>query len=67
MPANLEAFATEVARREGEIDDLLGIGLALVDAVERLVCKLYGVPDTLTDLVIESAVTRAGTVAAVEE
>ncbi|MGH2919347.1 MAG: hypothetical protein ACRDLS_12240 [Solirubrobacteraceae bacterium] len=37
-----------------------------LEAVERLVCKLYGLPDALTEPVVESAVTRAGTVAQAE-
>jgi hypothetical protein len=67
MPANLGAFAEEIARRQGEIDDLLAVGRELVEVVERLACALYGIPDALTDLVVESAVTRAGTVAQQEE
>jgi hypothetical protein len=67
MPANLGAFAEEIAARQGEIDDLLAVGRELVEVVERLVCALYGIPDALTDLVVESAVTRAGTVAQKEE
>lgn len=67
LPANLGAFAEEIARRQGEIDDLLAVGRELVEVVERLVCALYGVPDSLTDSVVESAVTRAGTVAQQDE
>jgi hypothetical protein len=67
MPASLSAFSEEIARRQGEIDDLLTVGRELVEVVERLVCALYGVPDALADLVVESAVTRAGTVAQQEE
>ena len=67
MPASLDAFSERIARRQGEIDDLLAVGRELVEIVERLVCALYGVPDALTDLVVESAVTRAGTVAQQEE
>jgi len=67
MPVSRGAFSEEIARRQDEIDDLLAIGRELVEAVERLVCALYGVPDVLTDLVVESAVTRAGTVAQQEE
>jgi hypothetical protein len=67
MPANLGAFGEEIAHRQSEIDDLLAVGRELVEVVERLVCALYGVPDALTDLVVESAVTRAGTVAQQDE
>jgi hypothetical protein len=64
---SLIAFADEVIRRQDEIDDLLDAGRRLVEAVERLVCKLYGVSDALTDLVVESAISRAGTVAQAED
>jgi hypothetical protein len=67
MPGDLGAFSEEIARRQGGIDDLLAVGRKLVEVVERLVCALYQVPDALTDLVVESAVTRAGTVAQQEE
>ncbi len=67
MPASLGALAEEAARRQDEIDELLAVGRQLVEAVERLVCALYGLPEALTELVIESAVTRAGTVAESEE
>lgn len=67
MPTSLDAFAEEVIRRQAEIDDLLEAGRQLVEAVERLVCALYGLADALTELVVESAVTRAGTVAEREE
>jgi Eco57I restriction-modification methylase len=67
MPVSLGAFSEEIERRQGEIDDLLAVGRELVEVVERLVCALYGVPDALADLVVESAVMRAGTVAQQEE
>ena len=67
LPVSLDAFGEEIVRRQGEVDDLLAIGRELVEVVERLVCALYGVPDALTDLVVESAVTRAGTVAQQDE
>jgi hypothetical protein len=63
IPLDLVAYRARVQVRQDEIDDLLERGRILVEAVERLVCCLYGVPDDLTELVIESAVTRAGTVA----
>ena len=66
MPANLSAFASEVARLQDEIDELLADGRQLVEAVERLVCALYGLPEALTELVVESAVSRAGTVGETE-
>lgn len=63
VPASLTMLAAEVVRSQDQIDGLLDIGRRLVESVERLVCALYGVPDPLTDLVVESAVARAGTVA----
>lgn len=67
MPANLDAFSARGKVLQAEIDHLLAAGRELVEVVERLVCALYHVPDALTDLVVESAVTRAGTVAQQEE
>jgi hypothetical protein len=63
MPASLGAFAEETARKQEEINELLAAGRQLVEAVERLVCALYNLPETLTELVVDSAVTRAGSVA----
>jgi hypothetical protein len=63
VPVDLVAYDTRVQTRQDEIDDLLERGRILVEAAERLVCRLYGVPDDLTEMVIESAVARAGTVA----
>jgi len=66
LPASLSGFAEEIAGKQAEIDELLAIGRQLVEAVERLVCALYGLPGSLTDLVVESAISRAGTVAETE-
>jgi hypothetical protein len=63
LPLSLGALAARVAARQREIDDLLLKGRALVESVERLVCRLYDLPDSLTDLVVQSAVSRAGTIA----
>jgi hypothetical protein len=63
MPADLVAFGQEIARHQDEIDGLLAAGRQLVEAVERLVCALYGLPEALTESVVESAVSRAGTIA----
>lgn len=67
LPVNLHALAAEVARRQDEIDDLLLFGRQLVEVVERVVCRLYDLPDALTELVIESAVQRSGAVAQADE
>lgn len=61
VPVDLDAFDLAVAERQGTIQRLLDDGRALVEAVERLVCALYAVPDALTERVIASAVARAGT------
>ena len=66
MPASLDVFAAEVVRCQNEIDGLLDVGRRLVEATERLVCKIYAVPDSLADQVVASAVTRSDTVAQVE-
>ncbi len=63
VPVDLAAFAADVAGRQNQIDELLDTGRRLVEAVERLVCRLYAVPDPLTDLIVASAITRSGTVA----
>ena len=67
VPVDLDAFTAEVARRQEEVDDLLDAGRRLVEAVERLVCGLYGLPDPLMELVVASAVARSGTVAQQDE
>jgi hypothetical protein len=60
VPVSLDAFERAVAQRQGEIQRLLDDGRTLVEVVERLVCALYAMPDTLTERVIASAVSRAG-------
>ncbi len=64
---SLDAFAAAVAHRQREVDDLLAERRLFVEAVERLVCGLYGLPDALTELVLASAVTRSGTVALADD
>jgi hypothetical protein len=66
VPVDLGAFDAAVADRQRQTQRLLDDGRALVEAVERLVCALYAVPDALTERVIASAVARAGSVAADE-
>jgi hypothetical protein len=62
LPARLDEFSRHTARRQLQVDQLLAEGRRMVDAVERMVCRLYGVPDELTELVIESADARAGAI-----
>jgi hypothetical protein len=59
LPADLAAFEKEVADRTKLVSDLLAQGRKLVEEVERLVCALYGLPDNLTDEVVDHAVQRA--------
>ncbi len=63
MPVSLDALSAETTRRQEEVETLLNEGRRLVEAIERLVCRLFAVPDSLADLVVASAVTRSGTVA----
>jgi len=67
VPVDLLAFRATVAQHQAQIQRLLDDGRALVEAVERLVCALYGVPDALTEQVVASAVERAGTTGAADE
>ncbi|HEY5196256.1 MAG TPA: N-6 DNA methylase [Solirubrobacteraceae bacterium] len=62
LPVDLDRFEREATRRQSEIEELLKTGRRLVEAIERLVCRLYRVPDELTDLVVASAVSRAGVI-----
>lgn len=59
LPVDLEAFETLVDARGGQIDQLLLEGRDLVERAERIVCRLYGVPDELTEEVVASAAQRA--------
>jgi hypothetical protein len=59
LPVDLKSFEKEIAARAKLVSSLLSEGRDLVEKVERLVCALYGVPDKLTDEVVEHAVQRA--------
>src|SRR5207302_3360510 len=61
LPKDLRAFANRLDREAKESQELLDEGRALVEAVERLVCRLYGVPAELEEAVIEHAARRATT------
>lgn len=67
VPVSLDAFERALAQRQGEIQRLLDDGRTLVEVVERLVCALYAVPDSLTERVIASAISRAGSTGADDE
>ncbi len=59
VPRDLQALEREVVLLHRDIHRLIADGRALVEAIERLVCKLYGVPEALTDEIVEHAVHRA--------
>jgi len=60
LPKDAVAFVGLVEQRRQTVQLLLGEGRELVERVERLVCALYGVPDDLTEQVIEHALRRSG-------
>lgn len=59
LPKDLEAFARLADDRAQVVAALLAEGRQKVERVERLVCALYGVPDDLTEAVVQHAVVRA--------
>ncbi|MCC6223311.1 MAG: N-6 DNA methylase [Thermoleophilia bacterium] len=59
LPRDLERFEQLAAGRAGQVRTLLDEGRRLVEEVERLVCALYGLPDALTEEVVQHAVRRA--------
>ncbi len=61
VPKELSKLDAACVEAQRAIDDGLARGRLLVEAVERLVCALYGLNPKLTELVIASAVSRAGT------
>ncbi len=67
VPVDLADFEAAVDRRQTEVQQLLDDGRMLVEAVERLVCALYAVPDALTERIVTSAVARAGITGADDE
>lgn len=60
LPRDLAAFRSGLERTRDEVVELLAAGRALVEAAERLVCRLYGLSRDLEDAVVEHAVARAG-------
>jgi hypothetical protein len=61
VPKDIELLEEARAAAQSAIDRGLARGRVLVESIERLVCALYGVDQRLTDLVVTSAETRAGT------
>lgn len=67
VPKDLAVLDAAVVDAQRSINAGLARGRGLVECVERLVCALYGLDPKLTELVIASAVSRAGTVAEANE
>ena len=59
LPREVASFKAEVETASADVARLLGEGNVLVEAAERLVCALYGVPAELEDEVVAHAVARA--------
>jgi len=59
LPRDPEAFASMVAARAAKVHGLMDDGRVLVEAAERTVCRLYGLPADLEDAVIDHAHRRA--------
>lgn len=59
LPRDLDAFAGWRELRRTEVAELLEAGRVLVEAVERIVCRLYGVPPELEEAVVRHAAARA--------
>ena len=59
LPRDLDAFGTFCDSRRTEVGELLEEGRVLVEAVERLVCRPYGVPVELEEAVVRHAAARA--------
>ena len=59
LPKDPAAFERLADDRAETVAELLAEGRAKVERVERLVCALYGLPDELTDAVVQHAIERA--------
>ena len=59
LPRDLDAFAQQLRREKDAVEGLLRSGRTLVEGAERLVCSLYGVPQSLEEAVVGHAVARA--------
>jgi hypothetical protein len=59
VPADLDGFTTRIAQTAAEVAGLMQHGRLLVEAAERLVCALYGLPPDLEDAVVAHALSRA--------
>lgn len=59
LPRDPEAFASAALARAAEVQVLIDDGRILVEAAERIVCRLYGLPADLEDAVVDHAHRRA--------
>lgn len=59
LPKDLDSFERLSQERTRTVSELLAEGREKVERVERLVCALYGLPDELTEAVVQHAVERA--------
>jgi hypothetical protein len=59
LPKDLAVFARLAEERAATASQLLAEGREKVEQVERLVCALYGLPDELTEAVVQHAIERA--------
>ncbi|MBY0395808.1 MAG: hypothetical protein K2X91_04965 [Thermoleophilia bacterium] len=59
LPKDLDDFRRAVEGRTAEVIELLRAARSMVEEVERLVCALYGLPDDVTQEVVDHAVRRA--------
>ncbi len=59
LPKDLVALVQLADDRATIVSKLLAEGREKVERVERLVCALYGLPDELTEAVVEHAIARA--------
>jgi len=59
VPADLETWGPHRDALTEQIARLLDEGQVMVETVERLVCRLYGVPESLEEAVVAHAQDRA--------
>lgn len=59
LPKDLGVFDAAVEAEAALVSELLAVGRALVEAAERLVCRLYALPPELEDEVVAHAYQRA--------
>jgi type I restriction-modification system DNA methylase subunit len=67
MPKDVHAFWDRLDRETRETQELLDEGRVLVETVERLVCRLYGVRPDLEDAIVAHAARRAATAAPADD